>query len=73
MAQRRGCYAQGMDPDGVTPWYAVIILFAYAGAGWVVFAALYLWFKHVRNAPQTATKAAFGYGESWRSNSQSEV
>lgn len=59
-----------MDPDGTTPWYAIIMMFAYAGAGWAVFAAIYVYLRR-RRASRTARVAALGYGESWRSNSQS--
>lgn len=59
-----------MDPDGTTPWYAIIMMFAYAGAGWAVFAAIYVHLRR-RCASPTARVAALGYGESWRSNSQS--
>jgi hypothetical protein len=59
-----------MDPDGTTPWYAIIIMFAYATAGWAVFASVYVYLRRRRSGP-TARVAALGYGESWRSNSQS--
>lgn len=70
LARAAALYAGCMDPEGVTPWYAILILFAYAGAGWAVFAGIYIWLRRRRAAP-TARVAALGYGESWRSNSQS--
>ena len=62
-----------MDPDGTTPWYAIIMMFAYAGAGWAVFAGVYLWMRRRRAVPLTARQAATGYGESWQTNSQADL
>lgn len=52
-----------MDP---TPWGLILIMFAYAFAGWAALFAIHWHIRRRRTAPKTAREAAIGYGESWQ-------
>ncbi|MBK9974787.1 MAG: hypothetical protein IPP14_08440 [Planctomycetes bacterium] len=60
-----------MDPDGVTNWLVIGMCFGYAGIGWLMIAGAHFWIRRRRRQPAGQQGVATGYGESWRSNSQS--